>query len=293
MLSFPFAQVAALQKTACPHRGRSPVTRAFVCPRKQQTFLWAESSFFRSGFAFEQWQKERAECPWRINQVGRGQQHRHWRDVLQTRHTPSTKWEARQVCNSCAQSSSYCCFSGLIIYLLFLSLFKSRFCKQRYIACICRYLPLQSPVARSHVTTSAPNTFTSQMNISGDLDSSKVGTIQLGHKGKMVLHSIAKERAHRIQTVARTVVREHVHSFAYTESSSGYKTERSWICLHTDATDVNLCIAITDSDLVKKIVKGLPFKSVWSWLYNHAVQYTPGLPSWIQSQRESYSCCNL
>jgi len=55
-----------------------------------------------------------------------------------------------------------------------------------------------------------------------------------------MLHSIAKERAHSIQTVARTVMREHLHDFACTDSSSGYKTKRSCTCLHTDDTDVNL-----------------------------------------------------
>ena len=52
------------------------------------------------------------------------------------------------------------------------------------------------------------------MNISVDLELSKVGTIQLGHEGKKMLHSIAKERAHRIQTVARTVMREYMHDIA-------------------------------------------------------------------------------
>jgi len=60
MLFFPFAQVTELQNTACLHMGRSSVTRAFVCSRKQQTFLLSESSFFSSGFAFEQRWKERA-----------------------------------------------------------------------------------------------------------------------------------------------------------------------------------------------------------------------------------------
>lgn len=41
--------------------------------------------------------------------------------------------EARQVCNSRAQSSSYCCCLQLIIYLLFFGLFQSRFSRQRYI----------------------------------------------------------------------------------------------------------------------------------------------------------------
>lgn len=76
-----------------------------------------------------------------------------------------------------------------------------------------------------------------------------MGTIQLGHEGKKMLHSLAKERVHRIQTVARTVMREYMHDFPYTESSSSYKTKRSWVCLHTDTTDVNLSIRITDTDL--------------------------------------------
>lgn len=105
------------------------------------------------------------------------------------------------------------------------------------------------------MTIFAPNSSTSQINSSVNLELSKVGTIRLGLKGKKMLHSIAKDRAHRTQTVARTVMRESLHDFVHRGSISGYKTKRSWTCLHTDATDVNLSITITDTKLGKKLPK--------------------------------------